>query len=151
MGHKSSKIKGGGCWGCWGPNATQVGVGIECSFELLSIDLPVLIKDVCVDFRQHLCLGMSRVALGRFEITVVQLQLVRCAGVTQGMENHIRQPCISFQTIERILNHLCFARPPIPQCNHEVVILILAAKEIFLLLLSILPLSQDIGKCFRNP
>lgn len=49
------------------------------------------------------------------------------------MEYHIRKLRIPLEPVESVLNYLRFARSAIGQCNHEVMILILAAKEIFLL------------------
>ncbi len=67
------------------------------------------------------------------------------------MEYHIRKLRIPLEPVESVLNYLRFARSAIGQCNHEVMILILAAKEIFLLFLCLFPLSQDIGQGFRDP
>ncbi len=69
--HKSSKIKA--CRGgrFRGPDTAQVRIRIERSLKLLSIDLPILVNDMRIDFRQHLCLCMAGIALGRFEVTMI--------------------------------------------------------------------------------
>ena len=87
----------------------------------------------------------------RYEPDGAKFQLICRAGVTQGMENHIRKFCVPLEPVKSILNHLCLTGPSISQRNHEIMILILAAKETFLLFLCLSPLSQDIGKRFRDP
>ena len=70
----------------------HIRVCIEASLEPLGVDFPVFIKDVRIDLRHHIGLCVTRVALSGLDVTMVQLQLVGRAGVTQGVENNISPP-----------------------------------------------------------
>lgn len=56
--------------------------------------------------RNHISLGMPRISLGRFDISLVELQLVSSAGMTKGMKDYIWQSGIFFQTIKAFFNQL---------------------------------------------
>ena len=47
-----------------------------------------------IDTGYHVDLGMSCIALGGFQIAVVQFQFVSGTGMAERMKDHLRQPCI---------------------------------------------------------
>ena len=61
----------------------HIWIGIKGHFKLLSVDFALLVQNVSIDLRHHLRLGMTGVSLGRLDVTVVELQLIGCAAMTQ--------------------------------------------------------------------
>ena len=55
----------------------HIRIGIKSRLKFLCIDFPVFTQNMCIDFRNHIDLRMSRVSLGSFQISLVQLQLTR--------------------------------------------------------------------------
>ena len=46
---------------------------------------------MCINSRNHVDLGMTGIALGGLKVAVIQLELVGRAGMTQRVENYVRQ------------------------------------------------------------
>ena len=46
------------------------------------------------DTGYHVNLGMACIALGGFQIAVVQFQFVGGTGMTERVKDHLRQPCV---------------------------------------------------------
>ena len=53
----------------------EIWIGIESSLKLLGIDFAVLVKDMCIYLCNHVDFSVARVALGCFQVAMVQLQL----------------------------------------------------------------------------
>ena len=73
------------------PYLTQIWIGVEGRFKLLSIDLSVLIQNMCINSRNHIDLSVTSITLGCLQVTVIQLELVGSAGMPQRVENYVRQ------------------------------------------------------------
>ena len=59
----------------WRSHITQIRVGVEGRFKLLSVDLSVLIQNVCINSRDHVDLRMAGITLGCLQVAVIQLEL----------------------------------------------------------------------------
>lgn len=59
----------------------EIWIGIESSLKLLGIDFAVLVKDMCIYLCNHVDFSVARVALGCFQVAMVQLQLIGSAGM----------------------------------------------------------------------
>ena len=68
-----------------------------------------------IDLSYHVRLSVARIALCRFDISMVQLQLISRAGVPERMENHIRKVCVPFQPVKSITDHPILAGPTVIQ------------------------------------
>lgn len=104
-----------------------------------------------VDFRDHVCLRMARIALRGLQIAVIQLQLVGGAGVAQRVEDHVGQPSLPLQVAERLFNHPGIAGTPIFVGDDQVEILVFAAEKFLHLRLRLLPFPQDVGDRLGQP
>ena len=56
--------------------------------ELLGIDSPVIIQDVCILLCDHGCLRMTRITLNGFDIAAVQFELVCNTGMPEAVEDY---------------------------------------------------------------
>ena len=116
-------------------NTTQIGVRIKCGFKLLCVDLTILIQNMRIDFCNHVHLGVTGVTLRRFQITVIQLQLVGRAAVPEGMENNIGKIGLFLEPPEGVIDNRFLTRATIGQGNDKAIIQILIAKKRLLLVL----------------
>ena len=107
----------------------HIRIGVERHLKLLRIDFSILIQDVRIDFCHHIWLCMSSVALRGFHITMIQLQLLCCAGMSKRMEHHIRQVCLLFQAVKRIAYNAILAGPSCLLRQDEVVVDIILSHE----------------------
>ena len=116
-------------------NTTQIGVRIKCGFKLLRVDLTILIQNMRIDFCNHVHLGVTGVALRRFQVTVIQLQLVRRAAVSEGMKNNIGKVGFFLEPSEGVIDDGFLTRTTIRQSNDKAIVQILIAKKRLLLIL----------------
>ena len=101
--HKAFKVQGRRLRFCRFLRRTDVAkirLGIEGCLEFLSIDLSILVQNVSIDTGYHVDFGMARIALGGFQIAVVEFQFVGGTGMTERMKerNRERESCFRFQT-----------------------------------------------------
>ena len=94
---------------------------------------------------------MPCVALCGFDVAVIKFQLIRRAGMTKRMKHHIRELSIPLQSPESIGNDRFLAGASIWQCYNEIVVEVFIAQKLFLLVLRILPLPQNVSHCFGHP
>ena len=71
----------------------KIRLSIEGSLEFLSVDLSILVQNVSIDTGYHVDLGMACIALGGFQIAVVQFQFVSGTGMTERMKEIGRASC----------------------------------------------------------
>ena len=64
-------------------NFSHIWIGVKSHLETLSVDLALFVKNMSIYLCDHLCLCMTGIALGRFNVAVIQLQLIGCAAVSQ--------------------------------------------------------------------
>ena len=69
----------------------EIWIGIESSLKLLGIDFAVLVKDMCIYLCNHVDFSVARVALGCFQVAMVQLQLIGSAGMPLRYNNDKRK------------------------------------------------------------
>ena len=94
---------------------------------------------------------MACIALGGFQIAVVQFQLVGGTGMTERMKDHLWQPCVLTEFCKLLEDDPIFAGQSIGKCHHQIEVLILVDKEAFQLVLGLLPFPQNISQCFWQP
>ena len=152
--HKAFKVQGRRLRFCrffrW-TDIAKIRLGIEGSLEFLSIDLSILVQNVSIDTGYHVNLGMACIALGGFQIAVVEFQFVGGTGMTERMEDHLRQPCVLTELCKLFEDDPILAGPSIGKCHNQIEVLILVAQEAFQLVLGLLPFPQDVGQRFRQP
>ena len=136
---------------CRRSHITQIRVGIERSFKFLSIDLSVFVQDVCINSRNHIDLGVTGVALSGLQVAVIQLELVGRAGMTQRVEDHVRESCRRFELLEIFLNHPLINRASVVLGDHQIEILVLIPQELDDFSLRLLPLPKNIGQRLGKP
>ena len=129
----------------------KIRLGIEGCLEFLSIDLSILVQNVSIDTGYHVDLGMACIALGGFQIAVVQFQFVSGTGMTERMKDHLRQPCVLTELCKLFEDDSILTGPSIGKCHHQIEVLILVAQKAFQLVLGLLPFPQNVGKRFRQP
>ena len=78
---------------------------------------------------------MSGIALCGLNITVVKLQLVGCAGMTERVKHNIGELCVPLQASECVGNYGFLTGASIWQRHHKVIVEIFAAEKFFLLVL----------------
>ena len=152
--HKAFKVQGRRFRFCRFLRRTDIAkirLGIEGSLEFLSIDLSILVQNVSIDTGYHVDLGMACIALGGFQIAVVQFQLVGGTGMTERMKHHLRQPCVLTELCKLFEDDPILAGPSIGKCHNQIEVLILVAKEAFQLVLGLLPFPQNVSQCFWQP
>ena len=104
----------------WSVNASQVRVRIKCGFKLLCVDLTILIQNMRIDFCNHVHLGVAGVTLCRFQIPVIQLQLVSRAAVSEGMKNNIGKVGLFLEPSEGVIDDGFLTRTAIRQtCKYK--------------------------------
>lgn len=135
----------------WWTDVAKIRLGIEGCLEFLSVDLSILVQNVSIDTGYHVDLGMARIALGGFQIAVVEFQFVGGTGMTERMKDHLRQPCVLTELCKLFEDDPILAGPSIGKCHHQIEVLILVTQEAFQLVLGLLPFPQNVGQRFRQP
>ena len=110
-------------------NTTQIGVRIKCGFKLLRVDLTIFIQNMSIDFCNHVHLGVAGVALRRFQVTVIQLQLVSRAAVPEGMKNNIGKVGFFLEPSEGVIDDGFLTRMPIRLSLDKAIVQILIARK----------------------
>ena len=106
----------------WSVNASQVRVRIKCGFKILRVDLTILIQNMRIDFCNHVHLGVAGVTLCRFQISVIQLQLVSRAAVSEGMKNNIGKVGFFLEPSEGVIDDGFLTRTAIRQSNDTAIV-----------------------------
>ena len=132
-------------------NATQIRVRIKGHFEFLGVDLPILIQDVCVNLGNHVALCMTGITLRCLNISLIDFQLISCAGVTERMKNNIWKTSGFFQSFKLISNNPIFTGAARFLRQNQIVVDIVIAHKLLELVLLLFPFPQDKGKSSRNP
>ena len=132
-------------------NTTQIRICIEGCLKLLGIDLSIFVQDMSVDAGDHVDLRVAGIALGGFQVAVVQLQLVGGTGVAQRMENHLWQPCFLTELRKLLQDDPVLAGAAIGQGNYQIELLIFVSQEASQLVLRSFPFPEDIGQRLRQP
>ena len=94
---------------------------------------------------------MARIALRCLDVSVVQLQLIGRAGVSERVENHIRKVCVPFQPVEGITDYPILTRTAIIKGEYKIVVVVGIPLIGLCLILAFLPGSQQPGKGHRDP
>ena len=92
---------------------------------------------------------MACIALGSFQIAVVQFQFVGGTGMTERRKDHLRQPCVLTELCKLFEDDTILAGAAIGKCHNQIEVLILVAQETFQLVLGLLPFPQNVGQRFR--
>lgn len=90
---------------------------IKRFFKLLRIDLSILIQNMRVYLGNHVGFGMTRIALCRFQIAVVQFQLISGTRMTERVKNNLRQTCTLAQLFKLLVDNTVFARTAVILCH----------------------------------
>ena len=88
-----------------------------------------------IDFCNHVHLGVAGVTLCRFQISVIQLQLVSRAAVSERMKNNIGKVGFFLEPSEGVIDDGFLTRATIRQGNDKAIVQILIAKKRLLLFL----------------
>ena len=64
------------------PGTAEIRIRVEGTLKFLSVDLSILVQNMCIYLRDHIDLGVSGIALRCFQVTMVELQFVSRAGNT---------------------------------------------------------------------
>ena len=88
-----------------------------------------------IDFCNHVHLGVAGVPLRRFQIPVIQLQLVSRAAVSERMKNNIGKVGFFLEPSEGVIDDGFLTRATIRQGNDKAIVQILIAKKRLLLFL----------------
>lgn len=117
----------------------------------MSRNFPISIKNVCINFGQHVDFGMTCISLRRFQVAVVQFELVGGAGMTQRVENNIRQFGFGFELGEGLIDSLFLAGMSVWKGDDQIIISVIAACHFNLVKLIFAQLLQHISDGFGNP
>ena len=118
--HKAFKVQGRRFRFCRFLRRTDIAeirLGIESSLKFLSIDLSILVQNMSIDTGYHVDLGMARIALGGFQIAVVQFQLISGTRMTERVKNNLRQTCTLAQLFKLLVDNTVFARTAVILCH----------------------------------
>lgn len=94
---------------------------------------------------------MTCISLRRFQIAVVQLELVSGAGMTQRVENNIGQFGFGFELGEGLIDSLFLAGMSVWKGDDQIIIGVIAACQFNLVKLVFAQLLQHISNGFGNP
>ena len=61
-------------------NLSHIRIGVESRLKALGVDFAILVKNVRVEVRDHIRLGVAGITLSSFDVSVVELQLVGGTG-----------------------------------------------------------------------
>ena len=109
----------------------EIRVRVESTFKLLGIDLSILIQNVCVHLGNHVDLSMTGITLSGLQVTVIQFELICCAGMTKGVEYNIGESSILLEIVKLFFENSLLAGTPIGLCDNKIEVLVLVSKKTF--------------------
>ena len=104
---------------------------IEEVIEVLGVDSPVIIQDVCILLCDHGRLRMAGVTLNSFDVAAVQLELVCNTGMPEAMENHFRKIILFNQAIQGCIDGGMLCWQTKRAGNHQIVVGVFVAQSLF--------------------